>query len=87
MSGFEVHPIGTRKRLAELEEMLTVVAGLVNALRSPGAPPAKEPEPVDDEALVSVVDDWLHQFVHPDLDCTEEARELVRRLYAKAVQL
>ena len=86
MSDFEVHPIGTAKRLAELEAMLTVVAGLVNALRSPGAPQVKEPEPVDDEALVSVVDDWLHQFVHPDLDCTEEARDLIRRLYAKAVQ-
>ena len=86
MSDFEVHPIGTAKRLAELEAMLTVVAGLVNALRSPGAPQVKEPEPFIDDELVSMVDDWLHQFVHPDLDCTEESRDLVRRLYAKAVQ-
>ena len=85
MSDFEVHPIGTAKRLAELESMLTVVAGLVDALRSPGAPQVKEPEPVDDEALVKVIVDWLH---HPDYDKSEEddARELVRLLYAKAVQ-
>ena len=86
MTDFEVHPIGTANRLAELEAMLTVVAGLVAALRSPDAPPVKEPEPFIDDELVSVVDDWLHQFVHPDLDCTEEARDLIRRLYAKAVQ-
>ena len=148
MSGFEVHPIGTRKRLAELEAMLTaqaepvrredlrvgdrvrivsegvltdldecgevwdgdediyylidrpdplaaylrgsdwphLVADLLAALRSPDAPPVKEPEPVPDEALVKVVVDWLHS---PEYDKSEEddARDLIRRLYAKAVQL
>ena len=151
MSGFEVHPIGTRKRLAELEALLAaqaepvrredlrvgdrvrivseavlatidecgeswdgnsphssttyylldrpdplaaylrgsdwphLVADLVAALRSPDAPPVKEPEPVPDEALVKVVVDWLHS---PEYDKSEEddARDLIRRLYAKAVQ-
>ena len=148
MSDFEVHPIGTANRLAELEAMLTaqaepvrredlrvgdrvrivsegvltdldecgevwdgdediyylidrpdplaaylrgsdwphLVADLVAALRSPDAPPVKEPEPVPDEALVKVVVDWLHS---PEYDKSEEddARDLIRRLYAKAVQL
>lgn len=148
MSDFEVHPVGTAKRLAELEAMLTaqaepvrredlrvgdrvrivsegvltdldecgevwdgdediyylidrpdplaaylrgsdwphLVADLVAALRSPDAPPVKEPEPVPDEALVKVVVDWLHS---PEYDKSEEddARDLIRRLYAKAVQL
>lgn len=86
MSDYEVHPIGTAKRLAELEAMLTVVAGLVAALRSPDAPPVKEPEPFIDDELVKVVVDWLHS---PECDKSEEddARDLVRRLYAKAVQL
>ena len=86
MSDFEVHPIGTANRLAELEAMLTVVAGLVDAIRSPGAPQVKEPEPVDDEALVKVVVDWLHD-PHYINSAEDDARELVRRLYAKAVQL
>ena len=48
--------------------------------------PDPEPELVGDEALVKVVVDWLHS---PEYDKSEEddARDLIRRLYAKAVQL
>ena len=80
MSDFEVCPVGTAKRLAELEAMLIVVADLV------AAPPVKEPEPVTDEALVHVVVDWLRDPRYLSASTEDYARELVRRLYAKAVQ-
>ena len=47
--------------------------------------PDPEPEPVNDEALVKVVVDWLRDNSYLSSSAENYARELVRRLYAKAV--
>ena len=49
--------------------------------------PDPEPELVGDEALVKVVVDWLRDPHYLSSSDEDYARELVRRLYAKAVQL
>ena len=68
------------------EDQDNLVADLVAKLRAPGAPPV-EPEPVGDEALVKVVVDWVRNPRYISSSDEDYARELVQRLYAKAVQL
>ena len=63
-----------------------IVADIIKALRAPDAPPVKELEPVDDEALVQVVVDWVRNPRYISTSDEDYARELVQRLYAKAVQ-
>ena len=64
-----------------------IVADIIKALRAPDAPPVKELEQVDDEALVKVIVDWVRNPHYISISDEDYARELVRRLYAKAVQL
>ena len=64
-----------------------IVADIIKALRAPDAPPVKESELVTDEALVKVIVDWVRNPHYISISDEDYARELVRRLYAKAVQL
>ena len=64
-----------------------IVADIIQALREPDAPPVKESELVTDEALVKVIVDWVRNPHYISISDEDYARELVRRLYAKAVQL